>query len=454
MERTLTLEQLAHYTGEEPDELRRWVDLRLIGADSPGSFGPEDIERAALVRLFLLRGIGLEDIARSFLQGDLKRILPRYLDMMFPGDGHPAFTLQEAADRVGLDPEQARRLWESMRTGRQSDVVNEDDIDALRIMKRALQAGLPEEALLQMSRTWTESLGRAAEVASRLVHFYMHEQPASDGPAPIATIQEDLLPLLEPMILYYLRRGVARSVPGDMLLHLEWEIGRRQAGPVPGRLPLAILFIDLSSFTPLAEAMGDAKAAEVLDRFSTFVRAGTNRHTGQIVKQIGDGFMIVFNSVSDAVGFALELETATMREPQFPACRTGVHWGEALYRDGDYIGAAVNLAARVAASAARHQILITGAARREVGEMAQIVMRPLGATPLKGVTDAVEIFAVHPAASQDVAKVVDPVCGMELGAGEAAASITMGGKEFSFCSQMCLRRFVGASERYGARSLV
>ena len=50
----------------------------------------------------------------------------------------------------------------------------------------------------------------------------------------------------------------------------------------------AVVFIDLSSFTPLAEAMGDATAAEVLERFSNIVRRSVGAFDGRVVKQIGD----------------------------------------------------------------------------------------------------------------------------------------------------------------------
>jgi len=312
---------------------------------------------------------------------------------------------------------------------------------------------LPEAALLQMSRTWTETLGRAAEVASRVVHFYIHERPEADERLLTASIQ-DLTPLLEPAVLYFLRKGIARAIPGDMILHLEAEVGKRLIGPIPGRVPLAVLFIDLSSFTPLAEAMGDVRAAEILERFASMVREAANRHGGQIVKQIGDGFMIIFHNISDSVRFAIDFETQTEDEPQFPAARAGIHWGEALYRDGDYVGATVNLAARVATEAGRHQILLTKAARSEMGEMDDVTAKPIGSRLLKGVSDPVELFSVHPRTRVPFSKVVDPVCGMELGQAEIAASITMAGENFSFCSQNCMRRFVETPERYDAPGLI
>jgi YHS domain-containing protein len=54
--------------------------------------------------------------------------------------------------------------------------------------------------------------------------------------------------------------------------------------------------------------------------------------------------------------------------------------------------------------------------------------------------------------AQATPRLVDPVCGMELGAGEAAARLSLEGEERVFCSQQCLQRFVAAPERYGAKA--
>jgi YHS domain-containing protein len=73
---------------------------------------------------------------------------------------------------------------------------------------------------------------------------------------------------------------------------------------------------------------------------------------------------------------------------------------------------------------------------------------------LRGLADEVEVFEVVPRVKGNAPppRLVDPVCGMELGAGEAAARLSLEGEERVFCSQQCLQRFVVAPERYGAKA--
>jgi class 3 adenylate cyclase len=211
--------------------------------------------------------------------------------------------------------------------------------------------------------------------------------------------------------------------------------------------------VDLAGFTSLADAMGDHMAAQVLERFSQMVRGPVGRWEGHVVKQIGDAFMLVFHEPRSAVACALEIEQLTAREPLFPAARSGVHFGRVLYREGDYVGTSVNVAARVAAAAARHQLLVTAAVRNEAGRLPDAEFVSLGMRQLRGLADEVEVFEVvsrveeHP-----LPRRVYPVCRMELSTGETAARLSFAGVERWFCSPRCLQRFVAAPERYGAES--
>jgi class 3 adenylate cyclase len=64
--------------------------------------------------------------------------------------------------------------------------------------------------------------------------------------------------------------------------------------------------------------------------------------------------MLTFTEAASAVRCALELDRRATAEPRFPAVRSGIHYGTVLYRDGDYVGATVNPASRVADEAGRH----------------------------------------------------------------------------------------------------
>jgi adenylate cyclase len=210
----------------------------------------------------------------------------------------------------------------------------------------------------------------------------------------------------------------------------------------------AVVFVDLSSFTPLAEAMGDATAAQVLERFSAIARRAVGVFGGRIVKQIGDAFMLVFPDCRSAVACALAIETETAQEPQFPAVRAGIQWGDVLYREGDYVGSNVNIASRIASEADRHQVLVTADVRREAAGMTGVEFLSTGKRGLKGLGGQFELFAARSASPSPGERRIDPVCGTELLPTEVAASLTLEGKERCFCSEECLRKFIVSPVAY------
>jgi class 3 adenylate cyclase len=162
-----------------------------------------------------------------------------------------------------------------------------------------------------------------------------------------------------------------------------------------------------------------------------------------VVKQIGDEFMVRFNGAGDAVGFGVDLESATAQEPHFPAVRVGAHTGDVLYRDGDYVGANVNLAARVTAEARGHQFVVTAAVHDAAGATPGAELVSLGARTLKGIADPVELFEVRSTGARKH-RPVDPVCLMQIDPASCAIRLDWRGTELYFCSDDCLRRFVDA----------
>ena len=124
----------------------------------------------------------------------------------------------------------------------------------------------------------------------------------------------------------------------------------------------------------------------------------------------------------------------------------GAHLGSVLFREGDYLGTAVNTAARVAAAATRHQFLVTEALRRQLDGV-DVEIAGVGARSLKGLSEEVELFELRRPGWRS-AKVVDPVCGMELDEETSEAELNWTGHRLLFCSDECLRRFLEAPERY------
>src|SRR5262245_9155278 len=384
----LTLAELARRLEEPAEHVREWRSLGLIGCAQSDTFGPDDVERARLVQALRRRGIELAAMVRADRD---EAFLVRYIATLGAASG--IYSLEEAARGLGMGVDTMRRLVEAAHLADRRELLSDEDVEAFAGMKVALEAGFPEEVLAQLLRVYADALGRVAEAENRLFHFYVHEprraqgiraREAVDGGGepslpPIwgAASSDRLIPLIEPAVRYFHRQAWRRALTEDAVMHLEEYTGVREDPDVPGRLRVAIVFVDLAGFTSLTDAMGDQAGARVLERFAHIVRQATGRWDGRIVKQIGDAFMVVFPEALSAVACALEIERLAAREPQFAAVRSGVHRGPVLYREGDYVGTSVNVAARLVAEAERHQILVTAAVRNEADRLPNAEFVPL-----------------------------------------------------------------------------
>ena len=449
MAQALTVLELSERCGEPVERLETWRSAGLIGHESTDLYTPDDLRRIRLIQFLVRRGFQVEKIAQAKREAGL---LTSYVELTSSGDIGRTYSLDEASARLGWAAPTLRSFLEATGFTEQDAWIDDDDMRALETLKRAEEAGFPEDTLTQLVRVYADALGRVAEAEVRLFHFHIHEPLKAQGLSAREVLEASTVArqrarsLMEPAVLYFHRRGLERAMREDALLHLQEDADRSDPS---GQLRAAVVFVDLSSFTPLAEAMGDDAAAEVLDRYGRLVREAVGRNDGRVVKQIGDGFMLLFPKPHDALACALTIEARTVAESQFTAVRSGIHWGPVLYREGDYLGTTVNVAARLVDAAARHQILVTDAVRREVGSVPGVVFAPLGTRHLRGLSGEVELFEAVAAKIQRAwERPVDPVCGMELQVEEIAARLLVEGTERSFCSQECLRRFVAAPERY------
>ena len=212
--------------------------------------------------------------------------------------------------------------------------------------------------------------------------------------------------------------------------------------------PFTFLFVDLAGFTALTEAHGDSDAADVAERFFTLTRS---RLVGgaRLVKTLGDGVMVVAPDARDAVATALSLCADVHQEPSFPMARAGLHTGDAVERSDDFFGAAVNLAARVAAHARAGEILCTRAVASVVEHEGLASVAPIGAVRLKNIVQPVDLFALAALAG---APVVDPVCRMCMTPDKVKAQIAFEGTTVCFCSELCAERFRASPRDYPPRS--
>jgi class 3 adenylate cyclase/YHS domain-containing protein len=127
--------------------------------------------------------------------------------------------------------------------------------------------------------------------------------------------------------------------------------------------------------------------------------------------------------------------------------RAGAHHGQAMLVDGDYYGAAVNLAARVAGEAGGGQLLVTTCTAMAAAELGAIVTH-VGSVQLRNVSESVDIYDVRIGDETD-AVVTDPVCKMRVPTtGDAAIALEWSGRRLHFCGLPCVSRFAADPDRY------
>jgi adenylate cyclase len=212
------------------------------------------------------------------------------------------------------------------------------------------------------------------------------------------------------------------------------------------------LFADLSGFTALTEAHGDEEAADLVAEFTGVVRDLLPEHAAREVKTIGDAVMIRCSRADAAVELGLRIVEQIGARDRFPSVRVGMHSGPAAERGGDYIGATVNLAARVAGVAPGGQVLLTASTREAAGDAPGIRVIELGREVFRNVVDPVLLFRAR--RSSEAAErefPVDPVCRMGVDPVSCAGVLRYQGAEFHFCSLECVRAFAADPDRYAGQ---
>jgi adenylate cyclase len=182
------------------------------------------------------------------------------------------------------------------------------------------------------------------------------------------------------------------------------------------RVPRTFAFVDLSGFTNYTAAYGDDAAGRILSAFRSIAREIASERGVRIAKWLGDGCMIVAVEQKDAVIFALELDRRAAQVCAPLSVRVGLASGYALIFEGDdYIGSAVNMAARLCDIAGPFEILVPAMQLERLPE--GVVATDHGALQLRGFPGTIEVLALSG----------DPVAAPRNDTGELWTRLPFGG---------------------------
>ena len=428
----MSLEEFAALVRLEGAQIEEWAGVGLLDPERDERFDDLDLLRLMAIRHYEALGYDPQRLAKAVATGEVEPFLGEYI---YPRA--PRLTIEQAAERSGTEEATLRELLVSLGWAR--PFLLEGDMRMLEGFKVIAASGMPPEAAVEGARVFGDTLRRLAETLVRLVHVHIHERLIDEGVPEeevirrIHGLQEAALPLLDGIVERVFHEHLLQADIEDAYVHL---VDTDVAGG-RGSVEAAIVFIDVESFTTLTETEGDQAAIAVMSRIDSLVRALALERDGKVVKTIGDALMLAFRDPVAAVSFAGAVHDAAGRDPGLPGLRIGIHCGPAVYRAGDYVGTTVNLASRVTGVATAGQTVLTEAVAHKLGDGAPV--EPLGVRVLRGAQRPVALYRLS---SREEKR--DPVCG-RLVDEPPAARLRHDDDELWFCSEDCLRTFLGTA---------
>ncbi len=156
---------------------------------------------------------------------------------------------------------------------------------------------------------------------------------------------------------------------------------------------VTILFCDMVDYAGMTERLGDRVSRQLLHEEHRLIREALTRHGGREVKVQGDGFMVAFAGAARALRCAIDIQQTTHgyvppagMEPI--AVHIGVHTGDALAEEGDYLGHTVIVASRLADVAGPGEILVSSLSQQLVQGSGEFTFAGHRETQLKGMARA------------------------------------------------------------------
>jgi adenylate cyclase len=299
-------------------------------------------------------------------------------------DGPRRWTRLQVAEQAGMPPERSRRLWRALGF---ADVADDDpafadsDVAALRILSELIDSGfVGPETEAMIARAMGQALSRLADWQTDMLADVLSARggDAGEGERPAATPEEAvaaaqaLLPRLKEIQDYVWRRHLVANA--DRLL---------SAGAGGDRRELAVAFADLVGYTTRSRGMGGRELGAMIEDFESTAAEVIARHSGRVVKTVGDGVLFTTPSAVDAVEIALELPEVWAAEDR-PPLRTGAAYGPVLTRLGDVFSPVVNLASRLTAIARPGTVLVDRELARRLRGVPAYRVRPLHRVSVRG----------------------------------------------------------------------
>jgi adenylate cyclase len=170
----------------------------------------------------------------------------------------------------------------------------------------------------------------------------------------------------------------------------------------PERRLAAVVAADMVGYSRLMEVDEAGTLARLKTHRIELIDPAITKNRGRVIKTTGDGMLVEFQSVVDAVTCAVEIQRRMMRRnADVPAARwiqfrIGINLGDVIVDEDDLFGDGVNIAARLEALAEPGGICVSGAVRDQVGgRLEDIIFEDLGDQQVKNIARPIRVFRVR-----------------------------------------------------------
>ena len=182
----------------------------------------------------------------------------------------------------------------------------------------------------------------------------------------------------------------------------------------------AILAADVAGYSRLIGADEEGTLNRLRSIRTDVINPKVTEHHGRIVKTTGDGLLVEFTSVIDALRCASEIQTAMAEANVGIAAdkriefRIGVHQGDIVVEDGDIFGDGVNVAARLETMADPGDICVSARVQEDAAGKLDLTFEDLGEQSLKNIARPVRVYRVRLATAENTPKVMSTASGPAL----------------------------------------
>ena len=167
----------------------------------------------------------------------------------------------------------------------------------------------------------------------------------------------------------------------------------------------AIMFTDIAGYTALS-SKDETKALKLLDTQKQILTPIIEGFNGTLHKEIGDGLLFTFPTVTEAVNCGIKIQEETKSVDDLNL-RIGIHEGEITMKDGDVLGDDVNVASRIEPFSAIGGIAISGKVQQNISSLTEFDTKFIGKPKLKGVSQEVKLYCItsHGLPETEISKV-------------------------------------------------